>query len=142
MLLLIQKSQLQELSEHTKSLRKKLKKLLRILTKLVKMQKKNSNNFVLKLRVALSLKRKHVLSLKKLVTHCSAFKTFHQTLVLVKKQSLHLLRLTSTFARQLIKTKTLKQKKKKPLLLVLKVLKQLKMQCFHGVMQLTLRLTH
>ena len=139
-LLLTQKFHLQGLNEHIKNLKKKQKKLLRILIKLVKRQKKNYSSFVLQLKVVLFLKRKHALSLKKLVIHYSAFKTFHPTLVLVKKQSLHLLKQTSTFVKQLTVTRTLRKRKKRQLLLVLKDLSKLKMQHLHLEMQETLKL--
>jgi hypothetical protein len=62
--------------------------------KLAKMQLNPCSSFVLRLKAVPSLRRRPVLNLKRLVTPYNVFKTFHLTLVLVKKQSLHSLRLT------------------------------------------------
>jgi hypothetical protein len=60
----------------------------------VKKLRKQFSNFVLSLKAELFLKRKHVLSLKKLVTLYNVFKIFHLTLVLAVRLSLPLLKQT------------------------------------------------
>jgi hypothetical protein len=75
------------------------------------MLKRRFNSFASSLRAVPFLRRKPVLNLKRLVTLYSAFKTSHLTLAHVKKQNLHLLRLTLTYVKQLTEIQTFKKKK-------------------------------
>jgi hypothetical protein len=72
---------------------------------------KSFNSLGLTRRTRRSPRRRLLLSLKKLVKHCSVLKTFHLTLVLARRLNLHTLRQSLTFARQRTLTQTLLQSK-------------------------------